>query len=349
MILVKRLRTLTKSLQSFGAIVILIILVIGVTIAQPGFVAFGNLMNILSQWAPVGIMGIGMTYVVIAGGFDLAVGATYALTAVTAATVGQHYPPLVAFAAAIAVGLVVGAANGVIVTWLRVNPFIATLGSSLAISGITLVLTGNAAVVVNNASFGVLGADRWAGIPYSGILVVVLFVVFGLVLTYTPFGQAIFAVGGNVTASRLAGIRTKKITSSSYVISGMCAGVAGCITSSQLSSAQATVDPNLVFNVLTIVILGGTALGGGRGAIWRTAIGTGILATLQNGFNLLNINPYYQDIIQGAVIVAASSSIDWSRLSRRSSAEERTVSGGGGEGHDNSVNRGEENAIASIN
>ena len=259
-------------------------------------------------------MGIGMTYVVITGGFDLSVGSIYALCAVTAAAVGRGQAPIIAYIVAIAVGLAAGTLNGLIVTWLRVNPFIATLGSSLAISGVTLILTGNAAIVVDNPSFGILGAHRLGGFPYSGMLMMALFVVLGLILAYTPYGQSIYAVGGNADASRLAGIRTFFVTGSSYAISGVCAGIAGSVTASQLNSAQATVDPNLVFNVLTVVILGGTVLGGGRGAVWRTAVGVGILATLQNGFNLLNINAYYQNIIQGLVIVAASASVDWSRL-----------------------------------
>lgn len=312
--LFRRFKGSLGTFRSVGPVIGLVLLIVIVTIAQPHFVAYGNIMNILSQWAPVGVMGIGMTYVVIGGGFDLSVGSIYALCAVTAATVGQGQAPAIAYIAALAVGLAAGTLNGLIVTWLRVNPFIATLGSSLAVSGVTLILTGNAAIVVNNPSFGILGAHRLDGFPYSGMLMIVLFVILGLILTYTPFGQSIYAVGGNADASRLAGIRTYFVTGSTYAISGLCAGVAGCVTASQLNSAQATIDPNLVFNVLTVVILGGTLLGGGRGAVWRTVIGVGILATLQNGFNLLNISAYYQNIIQGLVIVAASASVDWSRL-----------------------------------
>lgn len=305
-----RYARLAQASRSYGVVIALVVLVIAISVAQPSFLSFPNQMNILSQWAPVAIMGIGMTYVVITGGFDLSVGATYALAAVVAAAIGQSQPPVVAFSAAIAAGLVVGVVNGFIVTALRVNPFIATLGTSLVVGGITLAITGNKAFIVAFEPFTALGRDRLAGVPYSGILVIVLFVIAGLVLAYTSWGQSVYAVGGNLEASRLAGIRTSGVVGSAYAIAGLTAGVAGVVTASQLSSAQASLGATLVFDVLTVVIVGGTALSGGRGAIWRTAVGVGILATLQNGFNLLDIDAYYQDVIKGVIIIAALATLD---------------------------------------
>ncbi|QNE35359.1 ABC transporter permease [Leifsonia shinshuensis] len=311
-------------LRSIGVVVALAVLVAAVAIAQPDFLAFGNLMNILSQWAPVAIMGVGMTYVVITGGFDLSVAAIYSLSAVVAAALGQTQAPILAFAVAILVGGLAGAFNGGIVTVLKVNPFIATLGSSLILSGLALVLTGNRPFVVDFAPFGVLGAGRLAGVPYSGMVAVLLMVVGGLALAYTAYGHSIYAVGGNAEASRLAGIRVGAVTASAYTLSGLCAGLAGVISASQLSSAQANMNPNLVFDVLTVVIVGGTSLTGGKGAIWRTAVGVGILATLQNGFNLLDIDAYYQNIIKGVIIIAALAAVKLPRLRRTPKAQTTT-------------------------
>jgi ribose transport system permease protein len=305
---------ITDTLRQYGVVVALAVLVVVISLAQPTFLTLPNQMNILSQWAPVAIMGIGMTYVVLTGGFDLSIGATYALCAVVAAAVGLSQPPIVAFLVAIVVGAIVGVFNGFIVTGLRVNPFIATLGSSLVIAGITLIITGNKAFIVDFAPFTQLGRERLAGIPYSGILMILLFVAGGLVLAFTSYGQSIYAVGGNAEASRLAGIRTGPVIASTYVIAGTSAGIAGIITASQLSSAQASLGANLVFDVLTVVIVGGTVLGGGKGAIWRTAVGVGILATLQNGFNLLDIDAYYQNVIKGLIIIAALATVDWRSL-----------------------------------
>jgi ribose transport system permease protein len=302
------------ALRSYGIVVALAILVVIIAIIHPSFLAFGNLMNIVSQWAPVAIMGIGMTYVVITGGFDLSIGAVYTLCAVIAAAVGRTEAPIIAFALAIAVGLLAGVINGLVVTVLRVNAFIATLGTQLIITGMTLVLTGNVAFIVTFDQFKVLGSGRAFGVPYSGMLMLALMIIGGLVLAYTPYGQAIYAVGGNREASRLAGIPTSTTVWSSYALAGFCAGIAGTVSASQLSSAQANLNPSIVFDVLTVVIVGGTLLTGGSGAIWRTAVGVGILASLQNGFNLLNVSPYYQDIIKGIIVIAAIARVDWRRL-----------------------------------
>lgn len=289
----------------YGIIATLIMLLAVVAIGNPAFLSAQNLFNMSSQWAPAGIMAVGMTFVILTGGFDLSLASGYSLCAVIAAYVGQTQSPPVAFAAAIAVGLAFGLVNGVLVAVVRINPFITTVGSGFIITGIALVLTENAAFLVDGTEFGLLGAGRWMGIPYSGMLLLVFFVVFGLILARTIYGEAIYAVGGNYEASRLSGIRVRSVVASSYVLLGGCVGLAGSITASQLSSAQANLDPGIIFDVLTIVVVGGTSLSGGTGAMWRTAVGLGIIATISNGFVLLDISPYYQSIIKGSIIVAA--------------------------------------------
>lgn len=303
-------------LSEYGVVLALVCLVILITLLQPSFLTYGNITNVLSQWAPVAIMGIGMTYVVLTGGFDLSMAATYALGAVVAAALGQTMPPILAFAGAIAVTSFVGLCNGFIVTQLRVNPFIATLGSSLVIAGITLLLTGNKPIQVNFEPFTALGRGDIFGMPFSALLMIALFVIAGLVLAYSRYGHNVYAAGGNREAARLSGIRTDWVIASTYLIAGLTAGVAGSITASKLSSAQAGLSGSLVFDVLTVVIVGGTTLAGGKGSIWRTAVGVGILAALQNGFNLLDIDAYYQNIIKGVIIIAALASYDWSKLTR---------------------------------
>ena len=291
--------------RTYGILIALIILIVIVTIGNRSFMNFVNLMNISSQWAPTGIMAVGMTLVILTGGFDLSVGAIYSLSAVMAASIGRDHHPLIAFSAAILIGIFFGSINGALVTLAKVNPFITTLGTSFAISGIAMVLTGNLAFVVDNPAFSILGANRWNGIPYTGMLLVGILIAGGIVLKYTTYGRKIYAVGGNAEASRLAGVRTRRVVASTYIISGACSGLAGVFTASQLSSAQPNLNPDIVFNVITAVVVGGTSLAGGYGAMWRTAVGIGILATLQNGFNLLNVSPYYQTIIKGVIIVGA--------------------------------------------
>ena len=291
--------------RTYGIVLALALLIIIVTAIEPSFMAYNNLMNILSQWAPAGLMAIGMTYVIITGGFDLSIGAVYTVSAVVAAGIGREYPAILAFVVGIAVAVSIGFLNGLLINFGRINPFIATLGTSFAIVGLTLLITNNVAFIVNRADFSILGAQRWSGIPYSGMLLIAGLVIGGLVLSRTVYGQKIYAVGGNAEASRLSGIRVQWMSVSAYTLSGFCAGLAGIISASQLSSAQPTQNSTIVFDVITVVVVGGTSLAGGYGAVWRTAVGLGILATLQNGFNLLNINPNYQSIVKGAIIVGA--------------------------------------------
>lgn len=323
----KRAFNASALFRTYGILIALGLLVMVVTSIHPSFLAYRNQMNILSQWAPTGIMALGMTYVIITGGFDLSIGAIYTLSGVTAAGLGRTHSVFLAFAVAVVIAIVLGFLNGALVNFGRINPFIATLGTSFAIVGLTLVATNNVAFVVSNPDFSLLGAGRWQGAPYSGILLVALVIIGGLVLSRTVYGQKVYAVGGNSEASRLSGIRVHWISISAYVLSGLSAGLAGVISASQLSSAQPTENSTVVFDVITIVVVGGTSLAGGSGAVWRTVVGLALLATLQNGFNLLNINPNYQNIVKGVIIVGALA-LDsvGSRMSQARAAKRRTAS-----------------------
>ena len=292
-------------IRIYGIIATLVLLLVVVTVGNPAFLSLRNIFNMLSEWAPAGIMAVGMTFVILTGGFDLSIASAYSLSAVIAAYAGQTHAPWLAFAAAIGAGLVFGLANGLLVAVVRINPFITTVGSGFIITGISLVMTQNAAFEVNNDQFGILGAGRWHGVPYSGMLLVLFLLLFGFILARTVYGEVIYAVGGNYEASRLSGIRVRTVVASTYMLLGGCVGLAGSIAASQLSSAQANLDPGIIFDVLTIVVVGGTSLSGGVGAMWRTSVGLGIIATISNGFVLLDISPYYQSIIKGAIIVSA--------------------------------------------
>jgi ribose transport system permease protein len=192
-----------------------------------------------------------------------------------------------------------------LVSAFKINPFITTVGTGFVINGLSLVVTRNAAFIVSDPAFGILGAGRWHGIPYSGMLLIVLFPIAGLILSRSVYGHMIYAVGGNAEASKLSGIRADLVVASTYILLGAGVGLAGFISASQLNSAQANLDPRILFDVLTIVIVGGTSLGGGVGSIWRTVVGLAIIATITNGFVLLDISPFYQDVIKGLIIVGA--------------------------------------------
>ena len=292
-------------LRTYGILLSFVILVTAVALRSPSFATQTNIFNLLSQWAPAGIMAAAMTFVILTGGLDLSIAAGFSLCAVTAASVGQHSDPTIAFLAALIVGLAIGLGNGILVAGVGINPFITTVGTGFILSGIALVVTGNIAYVVEDPGFGTLGAGRWHGFPYSGVILILCVVLGGLVLAKTVYGQSVYAVGGNLEASRLSGIRVRTTIASTYVLSGLSMGIAGIITASQLNSAQANIDPDIVFDVITIVVVGGTSLAGGLGSMWRTAVGLGIVATISNAFSLADVNPFYQDIVKGCIIVGA--------------------------------------------
>jgi ribose transport system permease protein len=292
-------------LRTYGIVLAFVVLVVVVAALSPGFATKTNIFNLFSQWAPAGIMAVAMTFVILAGGFDLSIANGFSLCAVTAAGIGRTEDPAVAFLAALAVGLAIGLVNGVLVAGAKINPFITTIGTGFILGGITLVVTGNAAYVVDNPDFGTIGAGRWHDFPYSGMILIFCLAVGGLVLAKTVYGQSIYAVGGNAEASRLSGIRVGTTVGSTYVVSGFSMGIAGIITASQLNSAQANINPDIVFDVITIVVVGGTSLAGGIGSMWRTAVGLGIIATISNAFSLADVNPSYQDIVKGCIIIGA--------------------------------------------
>jgi len=292
-------------LRTYGIVIAFVVLVVVVAALSPGFATRTNVFNLFSQWAPAGIMAVAMTFVILAGGFDLSIANGFSLCAVTAAGIGRTQDPAVAFLAALAVGLGIGVVNGLLVAGAKINPFITTIGTGFILGGITLVVTGNEAYVVDNPDFGTIGAGRWHDFPYSGMILIFCLAVGGLVLAKTVYGQSIYAVGGNAEASRLSGIRVGTTVGSTYVLSGLSMGVAGIITASQLNSAQANINPDIVFDVITIVVVGGTSLAGGIGSMWRTAVGLGIIATISNAFSLADVNPSYQDIVKGCIIIGA--------------------------------------------
>jgi ribose transport system permease protein len=300
------LRKVSAILHSYGIVISLIILVSLVTIADPAFLSFANLANVLGQWAPAGIMAVAATYVIIGRGFDLSVAAGFSLCAIAAAaTAAAGYSNAVAFAAAIATGLAIGCFNALLVCGLRIKPFIATIGSGFVLLGLDILATPNAYISVEQVGFDTLGSGSWLGLPFKGIVLLFFLIIGQLFLAKSRYGQYLYAIGGNPEASRLSGLNVGLLSGTTYVFSGLSMGVAGLLAASQLSSAQAQMEPTIVFDVIAIVVLGGTSLAGGVGSIWRTAVGLAIVATISNGFTLLDLHPYYQNIAKGMVIILA--------------------------------------------
>jgi ribose transport system permease protein len=293
-------------LRSYGIVIFLVVVMALMAIADPAFLSPTNLTNMLGQWALAGIMAVAETYVIIGRGFDLSVATGFSLCAiVAAATAAAGYGTVLAFSAAIATGLAIGCFNAVLVCGLSINPFIATVGSGFIFLGLDIIATPNAYITVEQPGFDYLGSGSWHGLPFKGIALICFLVLGQLFLAKSRYGRYLYAIGGNPEASRLSGLNVKAVTGITYVFSGFSMGIAGLLAASQLSSAQAQMEPTIVFDVIAVVVLGGTSLSGGVGAVWRTAVGLGIVATISNGFILLGLKSHYQDIVKGAVIILA--------------------------------------------
>jgi len=289
----------------YAIVFVLIALAIVSNVLYPGFFEWGNLRNIMSQNAPVGLVAIGMTFVMIAGGFDLSVSAIFAAAGVAAASFTGHMPIGLALLAALGVGLVGGAVNGAIVTRLKVNPFVATLGTASAFSGLALLYSHSQPIVPTHTGFTWLGTARWSGVPVSVVIFFAAFAIGAVVLSRTVFGRSVYAVGGNTEAARLAGIRVDLIRFVTYTITGVCAALGGIIIASQTGVGQADIGANITLDSIAIVIIGGTSLLGGEGAMWRTLVGLLILATINNLFDSLALDTAAQSLVKGVIVVGA--------------------------------------------
>ena len=302
------------AVRRYGIVVALFVLLAVLWVASPTFFRATNFANILAQWAPIGIMSVGTTYVILAGGFDLSVAAGFAFCAVVAAALAQAgVPASLSFLAAIAAGVLIELVNAALVVGLRINPFAATLASGFVLTSLPYLIVKSPFIEVDQPGFDVLGTGVWHGLPYTGLILIGFLVVFGVILSKTQYGHLLYAVGGNAEISRLFGIPTRLVVGSTYVFSGFCVGTAASLATSQLSYSASDQDPVLVFDVIVAVVVGGTSLAGGVGSMWQTAVGLAILAVLQNGLNLLDINTFYQYIIKGCLIIIAVSLDVWIR------------------------------------
>lgn len=305
------MRDLLKKILPFAT---LLILFIGLWIASPYFLTVGNLSAVIRQTTVITIMAIGMTVVMVAGGIDLSVGSMVGLTGVCGAMlIAGHHSTVVSLIGAILVGTVAGAANGASVVWLRIPPFIATLGTMGAYRGITLLITGGIPVANLTHNFGVLANGNVLQIPVPLLFLVAVGVLVSLILRYTKLGRYSYAIGSNIEAARCSGIRIGLYTIIIYALNGALTGMSGMIESARLVTGQPTAGDGYELRVIAAVVIGGGSLNGGQGTVIGTIIGAMIMGLLSNGCNLLGISPFLQQVIIGAVIVLAVSFDEFQR------------------------------------
>src|SRR4051812_13379230 len=300
-------------LRDYGIVLSFVALFVTLSFASPVFFTKVNLLNVVDQSAAVGLIACGGTLVIIAGGFDLSVGGIYALCGVIAAKLVPQVGAWPAIVLAVLLGAALGLGNGVLTTLGRINPIIATLATALMIRGLAVAVTMGFLVRVDDPAYAVLGTERFAGIRYTTWVFVAFALVCAALLGRTTLGRAIYASGGNAEAARLSGIRVGVVRATTFVLSGLGAGLAGVMISSRVATGQADTGVGIELTAIAAVVIGGTSILGGQGAVWRSALGVLLLTLIANGFNLLNVNPTYQQIFQGAIILGAVSIDAWSR------------------------------------
>lgn len=296
--------------QRYGLLFSLVLLCVVLTLASPRFLTVDNLLNVLRQSSINGIIAIGMMYVILTRGIDLSVGSILALAMVIAADLLRNggMNPLVAIGVGVAAGAVLGLINGALVAYLRIPPFIATLGMMVFARGAALQYT-EGKPITGLASLGEgfrwLGSSTIAGVPTPIFAAALLYLLAYILLEHTPFGRFIFGMGDNEDAAYLSGLPVKRIKLFVYSLSGAMAALAGVILVGRLDSAQPSAGTGYEFDAIAAVVVGGTSFDGGEGSVWGTLIGVLIIAILENGLNLLNVASPYQVIAKGVVIAGA--------------------------------------------
>jgi ribose transport system permease protein len=297
-----------------GIIIPFVVAFAALSIASPSFLRFQNIANILDQQAGIIIVAAAGTLVLIAGGIDLSIGAIYGLAGATAAQVASSVSTPAGIAAAIAIGLVVGLLNGIVVTRFRVNALIGTLAMSFVVSGVAAIVTkGNLVVVFDHPEFQTFAATRILGLTSAAWMMIASAIAAAILLGRTTFGRYVYATGGNPEAARLGGVRINTVRIATFALSGAAAALAGSIDASRVLSAQASSGQFLTFTVLTGIIVGGTSINGGEGSVQRTVLGCLFVALVANGFNLLGLDPFYQQITLGIILLLAVATDAWSR------------------------------------
>jgi ribose transport system permease protein len=307
--------------QKFAALGSLLVLIVVFSLTSSAFFTVSNGMTIALQVTSIALLGIGATCVIITGGIDLSVGSVLALAGVVAALcvkeLGLSVPLAMMFG--ILTGSLCGLVNGVLVTKMRLPPFIATLGMMLIARGVALQITGARAISGLGESFGELGNGAlfrivtigddgfpnvvFPGIPYPVILMVVIALAVSLMLNRSVLGRHIYAVGSNAEAARLSGVNVSGVVCFTYVLSGTLAGLTGCVLMSRLVTAQPNEGVMYELDAIASAVIGGTSLIGGVGTISGTAIGAFVIGILRNGLNMNGVSAFTQQIIIGLVIL----------------------------------------------
>jgi ribose transport system permease protein len=307
-------KELFKKLQPLIA---LAVMVIALTMLSNKFLTFANQRNILLQISVNLCLSIGMTLIILTGGIDLSVGAILAFAGAVAAGLLKNglvlkafgvvlqFTPFGAIVAGVVVGLGLGCFNGIAITRFKLPPFVATLGMLSIARGLTMLWTGGFPITGLGPKFGSIGAGFWLGVPMAVWISLTLVVIFHIVSRHTTLGRYIYAVGGSEKAAAYSGLNVNRVKLSVYALGGALAAVAGLIVTARLDAADPKAGLGYELDSIAAVVIGGTSLSGGRGTIFGTVLGCLIIGVLNNGLFLLDVSPFWQQVVKGFVILVA--------------------------------------------
>ncbi|MBW8298185.1 MAG: ABC transporter permease [Hydrogenophaga sp.] len=295
--------------REFNVLIALVVVGALISLYTPYFLTTNNLMGVFRAFSLTAIMSIGMVMVIITGGIDLSVGSAMGLASlVTALCFSMGYPTGVCIAAGLGVGLVFGLCNGLLITFIGLPPFIATLGTLSIGRGLMYMITRGVPVTPETPeAFAILGQGYLGPVPVPVIIMVVLMLLFAVIMRRTRFGRHVYATGGNEHAARLSGVKVDRVKLSVYVLSSTIAALAGVIGFSRYLSAEPASGFGSELDVIAAAAIGGASLAGGAGSVTGAVIGAALVGVIANGVVLLNINTYAQQAITGGVILIAVS------------------------------------------
>jgi ribose/xylose/arabinose/galactoside ABC-type transport system permease subunit len=311
-ILGKNKQSYKRVAEKYGLFIAFIILCVILSILSSNFLKISNIVNILRQISISSVLAIGVTFVVITGGIDLSLGSVVAITGVIAATLAHPntYPVFVPVIVGIVIGAIIGLFIGLLVTYGKVPAFIVTLGIMTAARGGALIIAKGRPISNLSNDFAFIGGGKLFGIPFSIIIMILIFFIVLFILSKTKFGRYVYAIGGNEEAARASGIKVNKIKIMVYVICSGLAGLAGVIQTSRIAVGQPSIGAGYEMDAIAAVVIGGVSLSGGKGTVIGTILGALIIGILNNGLDLLNVSSYWQSIVKGLIIIGAVL-LDW--------------------------------------
>lgn len=303
-----------SEIKSFlGIISILALISFFFAVMEPRFLSPYNLRNVLRLSAILSLVAYGEAIVIIGGGIDLSIGSIAAVASVLTAMAARSIGIVPGYACGIITGAILGTVNGVLISRFRLPAFIATFGMLVYAEGIANYISRGAPIEFMPEGFGLLGSGYWGPIPIPIIISAVIFILAHLMLTITPFGRYLYAIGGNEKAAWLSGINVKHYRLLAYTISGLLAGLAAVVLTSRINSGQSNLAPSLPFDAIAAAAVGGLSMRGGFGKIYQPVLGAMIISVANNGLNLMNISSYVQMMVIGGVILIA---VSWDNLRR---------------------------------